>query len=30
VSPSDLSNIFPNVENFYTPGTNNPIGFMNI
>jgi len=30
VSPSDLSNIFPNVENFYTPGTDNPIGFMNI
>ena len=30
VSPSDLPNIFPNVENFYTPGTGNPIGFMNI
>jgi uncharacterized protein (DUF1501 family) len=30
VAPSDLSNIFPNVENFYTPGGGNPIGFLNI
>jgi uncharacterized protein (DUF1501 family) len=30
VAPSDLSNIFPNVENFYEPGAGNPIGFLNI
>ncbi|MAU76153.1 MAG: hypothetical protein CL831_04675 [Crocinitomicaceae bacterium] len=29
VSPSDLPNIFPNLENFYTPGVGTPIGFMN-
>lgn len=30
VSPSDLPNIFPNLENFYTPGVGTPIGFMNL
>ncbi|PCJ81789.1 MAG: hypothetical protein COA49_03920 [Bacteroidetes bacterium] len=30
VLPSSLPDIFPNVENFYTPGTGNPVGFMNI
>ena len=30
VNPSSLSDIFPNVENFYTPGSGNPIGFMNL
>lgn len=28
VSNSDLQNIFPNILNFYTPGSNPPIGFM--
>lgn len=26
----DLSEILPNIENFYTPGSGNPIGFMNL
>jgi uncharacterized protein (DUF1501 family) len=30
VNSSSLSDIFPNVENFYTPGSGNPIGFMNL
>ena len=30
VPTSYLSDIFPNLENFYTPGNDNPIGFMNI
>jgi uncharacterized protein (DUF1501 family) len=30
VPTSSLADIFPNLENFYTPGTDNPIGFMNM
>ena len=30
VDPSNLEDIFPNVGNFYTPGTGNPIGFLNL
>ncbi len=30
VAPSDLSMIFPNVGNFYSPGASAPIGFLNI
>jgi hypothetical protein len=30
VTPSDLPNIFPNLENFYTPGVGTPLGFMNL
>jgi uncharacterized protein (DUF1501 family) len=30
VSPSDLSLVFPNITNFYTPGGVLPVGFMNI
>ena len=28
VPTSSLADVFPNLENFYTPGTENPIGFM--
>lgn len=30
VDPSELEDIFPNLGNFYTPGSGNPIGFINI
>jgi uncharacterized protein (DUF1501 family) len=30
VSPSELSNIFPTLTNFYQPGGSPPIGFLNI
>jgi uncharacterized protein (DUF1501 family) len=30
VSPSELSNIFPTLTNFYQPGANPPIGFLNV
>ena len=30
VEPTYLEDIFPNIGNFYTPGTGNPIGFLNI
>jgi uncharacterized protein (DUF1501 family) len=30
VPSSSLAKIFPNLENFYTAGTDNPIGFMNM
>ncbi len=30
VSPSELSNIFPTLTNFYQPGGNPPIGFLNV
>lgn len=30
VSPSELSTIFPTLTNFYQPGGNPPIGFLNI
>jgi uncharacterized protein (DUF1501 family) len=30
VDPSELTDLFPNIENFYTPGTGNPIGFLNL
>ena len=30
VEPTYLEEIFPNIGNFYTPGTGNPIGFLNI
>ena len=30
VDPSELEDIFPNLGNFYTPGSGNPIGFLNI
>jgi uncharacterized protein (DUF1501 family) len=30
VPASSLTDIFPNLGNFYTPGTDNPIGFMNM
>ena len=30
VDPSYLADIFPNIENFYTPGSGNPIGFLNL
>ena len=30
VDGSNLVDIFPNLENFYTPGSGNPIGFLNI
>lgn len=30
VDESNLVEIFPNLENFYTPGSGNPIGFLNI
>ena len=29
VSPSDLPLVFPNITNFYTPGSTPPVGFMN-
>lgn len=29
VSPSDLSLVFPNITNFYSPGAIPPVGFMN-
>lgn len=30
VPASSLTDIFPNLGNFYTPGSDNPIGFMNM
>ena len=30
VTNSDLTNIFPNLLNFYTPGGTPPIGFMQV
>ena len=30
VDSSELEDIFPNIANFYTPGSGNPIGFLNI
>jgi uncharacterized protein (DUF1501 family) len=30
VDPSYLADIFPNIENFYTPGSDSPIGFLNL
>ncbi len=30
ISPSELSTIFPTLTNFYQPGGNPPIGFLNI
>jgi uncharacterized protein (DUF1501 family) len=30
VSPSELSTIFPTLTNFYQPGGNPPLGFLNI
>ncbi len=30
VSPSELSDIFPTLTNFYQPGGNPPIGFLNV
>jgi len=30
VPTSSLADVFPNLENFYTPSTENPIGFMNM
>ena len=30
VDQSYLTDIFPNIENFYTPGSGNPIGFLNL
>jgi hypothetical protein len=29
VSPSELSTIFPTLTNFYQPGSQLPIGFLN-
>lgn len=30
VPPSELITLFPNITNFYSPGSGNPIGFLNI
>lgn len=30
LSPSDLNTVFPNIGNFYTAGSGNPLGFLNI
>jgi len=30
VDSSQLVDLFPNIENFYSPGSGNPIGFLNI
>lgn len=30
VNPSDLTSVFPNLSNFYTPGSQSPLGFLNI
>ena len=30
VDSSELEDLFPNIGNFYTPGTGNPIGFLNL
>ncbi|HMS99078.1 MAG TPA: DUF1501 domain-containing protein [Saprospiraceae bacterium] len=30
VNPSDLTSVFPNLSNFYSPGSQSPLGFLNI
>ena len=30
VNPSDLTSVFPNLSNFYSPGNQSPLGFLNI
>jgi uncharacterized protein (DUF1501 family) len=30
LSPSDLNSVLPNIGNFYTAGSGNPLGFLNI